>query len=138
MKAPKPRTTEERAALTSAVRGLQQDWGFVESFGLRELLHRWVKFVEEIEEGYKLSLADYTNDLALRDSIEKLKSALPNRLRSEIGQLLEPWDHRFQFATKPTRVPLLPGDASSGTWWWRIPKVLHGEMLENLLAEDII
>jgi hypothetical protein len=138
MKFPKPRTQEERAALASAVRDLQGEWGFVESFGPHELLGRWVKFVEEIEDGYKLSLADYTNELALRDSIEKLKSALPNRLSSAIGHLLEPWDHRFQFATKPTRVPLLPGDASAGPWWWRIPKVLRGEMLENLLAEDII
>lgn len=138
MKLPKPRTKEERAALTNAVRDLQGEWGFAESFGLRELLGRWAKFVEEIEEGYKLSLADYTNDLALRDSIEKLKSVLPNRLRGEIDQLLEPWDHRFQFATRQTRVPLLSGDASAGPWWWRIPKVLQGELLENALSEDII
>jgi hypothetical protein len=136
MNLPKPRTKEERAALTNAVHELQREWGFVESFGLRELLGRWVTFVEEVEGGYKLSLADYTNDLALRDAIEQLKSTLPNRLRSEISQVLEPWDHRFQFATKPSRMPVLAGDASAGPWWWRIPKVTHGEMLENLLADD--
>lgn len=138
MNYPKPATSEERAALDNAMRSLRAEWGFAASFTIANLLERWTKLVNDVESGYSLSLPDYTNDLALRDALCEIVKCVPERLSRELSHFLEPWDERFQFATKIIDIPLLPVDGSAGPWWWRIPKQPHGELLENLLSEGII
>lgn len=139
MNYPIARTIEEREALERALEEFRKDWGFTSSFGLRQLLQRWRDFVESVEDGYRLSYFDYTQDLSLRDEIERVKAHVPERLRIEIIDCIQPIDHRLKFATKQSRTVL--GDAVYGPdryWWWRIPKRLEGQLMEDLLRERIV
>ena len=133
-----PSTPADRAALADAMNDLRREWGYDSRVTVNHLLGRWEVFVHEVQDGYALTLADYTKELALRDSLEELKSRLAGRLRDQIEEVLGAADERFRFATKQTQQPLLPADPPIRFWWFRLPNVLHGELLENVLAENLI
>ena len=135
----KPRTDAERKAVVEAMDELRDEWGFSPSFEANDFLNRWMTFVQEVENGYQLSLADYTQELELRDSIETFKGKMPDRLRMEIQDILVPYEERFRFATRETHKPLLPTSESPGAfWWWRLPTVLAGELLHEARLEDLV
>lgn len=122
MKFPKPQNKVEREALGSAFERLRSEWGFAASFGPSNLLEKWKRFVQEVEEGYRLSIDDYTHDLSMRDLLEEIKEAVPLRLREEIDVALHSWDERFRLATQPSITPIEEGvDADAKDWWFRIP-----------------
>lgn len=139
MKYPQIITGDEKVAVDRFLRQFRDEWGFAASFGLSDLLRGWQTFVSEVEAGYDLSLHDYTHSLALRDEIERLERNVPARIQAEIRTFVDPLDHRFRFATTTVLEPLLPDmNRPECFWWCRIPKILRGELFENLVADGVL
>lgn len=139
MRLPEPRSPAEQAKLQSAEAKLREDWGFAPVVDLGSLLDRWCRFVDEVETGFKHRLDEYTYELSLRDEIETIIKSVPERLANEIRQYVAVSDHRFRFATRETTKPLLPAvDSPDKYWWSRIPKLLEGELLEDLKTDGIV
>ena len=132
-------TSDEDAALTLALQEIQRRTSAKTTTTLERLVHRWSRFIEEIERGYKLSIYDYTNDLCVRDILDDLIELVPESLREEILTELSPWDDRYRLATKPSTVPLLPGEDVIGrARWHRVPRVLDGELKDDLISEGVV
>lgn len=48
-------------------------------------------------------------------------------------------DDRFRFATREVAKPLLPAvEAPDRYWWSRVPRMLDGELLEDLKADGVV
>lgn len=121
-----PKDEQEDRALKRALTELRVEWG--ESFKptLASLVSGWHKAVQEVENGYRLSIFDYAHDLQLRDVLEDIKQTVPERLRNEIDQAVKAWDERFLEATEPTDKPLsLASDEQPRAWWFRFPRKLN-------------
>jgi hypothetical protein len=129
MKMLRTKNQEEREALKAVLGEIGAEWGFAKSFGLSDLLRKWKRFVVETEEGYQLSICDFTHDLWMRDLLEQVKEAVPVRLRQELDAEIEPWDKRFLLATEPSVRPIEPVDGAR-EWWFRIPRISGQELSE--------
>lgn len=129
-----------------------EDWKRIRQFSVRlerefgrsrrlaDLLKAWATIVSEVEQGYKLGIEDYTNDLAIRDILQELIQILSPDGQVVLKQLIEPMDARFLQATRPVDRPLLPplGDESLGFWWYRIPKEAGEDLLRDLHREGFV
>jgi hypothetical protein len=136
MKFPEPKNDGEHEALELVFNQVRGEWGFASGFGPSELLRHWQEFVQEVEDGYKLSIYDFTFDLSMRDVLEEIQAAVPLRLRQEIEAVLLPLDERYKCATLPSEKPIDAGaDENAKEWWFRIPK-LAGPEVEKYLFEN--
>lgn len=131
-------TPAERAAVAAAMDHFRNEWGYDRRVTLEDLLQRWEAFVTEVQHGYSLTLHDYTVELELRESLEELKARLPDSLERQVDAVLRTADERFRFVTRQTETPLLPVDPPVHFWWFRLPNALHGDLLEGVLAENLI
>jgi hypothetical protein len=95
---------------------------------LNERVAAWEAFVSEVEQGYGMTVDDYTNDLAVREWLTLALPMLTPRLQSSLVKRLEPLDERFMRATV-TLARRLPGAGAS--WHYRLPRVLTGELAED-------
>lgn len=139
MRFPKPKNKAEREALDSSFERIRSEWGFAPGFGPSKLLQHWQKFVQEVEEGYQLSIHDFTFDLSMRDLLEEIKEAVPLRFREEIETIIRPWDERFRLATQPSNKPIEAGiEEDAKEWWFRIPNRAGPEVERYLLAEGLL
>jgi hypothetical protein len=139
MKFPEPKNKEEREALGSSFERIRGEWGFAPGFGPSKLLQHWQRFVQEVEEGYRLSIYDFTLDLEMRDLLEEIKEAVPLRLRQEIEMALRPWDERFRLATQPSDRPIDAGvEEDAKEWWFRIPNHAGPEVEGYLVSKGLI
>ena len=104
-----------------------------------QLLSQWRRFVLAVEEGYQLTIYDYTNDLSTRDLLEKMVQQAPCGLLSRLKAQLAEWDRRFLAATRRVKRPLLPAlEGEPLDWWWyRVPKKPGRELLEDLRQEGL-
>jgi hypothetical protein len=59
----------------------------------------WQQLVERVEEGYSLTVDDYTNDLSVRVWLERVLPMLTPTLQDSLGGRLAPLDDRFRVAT---------------------------------------
>jgi hypothetical protein len=132
-------TTEEQSALQRVLAKQSSRAKHAVSFTIERLLDKWSRFVTEVENGYELSVYDYTNDLAVRDLIMEVAASIPERLRLILLREVEPWDDRFRIATRRSSLPVAPGiTRSSGTWWWRVPRLLCDELRKDLESEGLL
>lgn len=139
MKFPKPQNQAEREALNSVFERISAEWGFAPGFGPSDLFQHWRKFVQEVEDGYQLSVCDFTFDLSMRDLLEEIKEAVPLRFRQEVDVALRPWDERFWLATQPSIKPIEAGvEENVKEWWFRIPKRSGPELESYLLREGLL
>lgn len=124
---------EESLIATTAQRLSSQASG---SINLNQLLSRYEAFVTEVENGYELTGYDYANDLALRDLLDELVSAMPPKIRDKINsQQLDSLDERFQQTTREMANPLPLAAPKRPRWWWfRMPNDLSGQLATDLLA----
>lgn len=130
---------EERLALERAAAAERSEWGLPPSYTFARFLERWITFVTQVESGvYADHVAEYSTELEVRDSLSSMVATLPNPLRGEIELLLDAWDSRFRFATRETARPILPTEDGAGFWWYRLPKLLHGELLSSALSWDLL
>jgi hypothetical protein len=136
MKFPIPQNNLEREALNSITAKIRKEWGFAESFGPAGIMEKWQKFVRQVEDGYQLSIHDFTHELSLRDTLEEIKNAVPSRLGQEIEATLRPWDERFYSATRFSSKPIdFAADEGLAEWWFRIPLRAGAAIEGYLLAE---
>jgi hypothetical protein len=85
------------------------------------LTNKWSRFVTNLENGYQLTIDDYTNSLSVRDHIQEILDVCPEN--SSLKEWVSEWDHRFIKVTKVVKESLLPAfpNESLGWWWFRIP-----------------
>ena len=100
---------------------------------LDAMLHRWSRLVTQVERGYDDSIYEYTNDLSVRDRLERVVQGARPGLRAKLEGRVAEDDRRFDAATEDSRRPL--GDVAEVTphWWWRrVPRRRAGELAEDL------
>jgi hypothetical protein len=99
---------------------------------LGALLQRWSSFVTAVERGYDDSIYEYTNDLSVRDLLERLVTSAGPGLRAKLERALGEDDRRFTAATEETTRSL-----GGSTWWWqRVPSRRVGELADDLSSLD--
>ncbi|HUP62969.1 MAG TPA: hypothetical protein VNA69_21430 [Thermoanaerobaculia bacterium] len=132
-------TEEEKLAIAAALADVDQQSQHSTPESLEGLAELWKSFVREVEQGYSMSIYDYTNDLSIRDILDDVLTRVPLGVQQELKAELESWDDRYRLATKPAVVPILPGpDVVQNPRWWRIPRVLTGELRDDFVSEGII
>jgi hypothetical protein len=106
--------------------------GLLGGDSLGSLLHEWQRFVTAVERGYDDSIYEYTNDLSVRDRLERVVAGAGPGLRAQLERTLAADDARFEAATEEAPRPL---GATYATWWWRrVPRRLVGELADDLGA----
>ena len=93
------------------------------------MLRRWSDFVTAVERGYDDSIYEYTNDLSVRDHLERVVAGAGPGLRAKLDAALAADDRRFTAATEEAARPL---GADSSSWWGRVPRRRVGELAEDL------
>ncbi len=100
---------------------------------LGALLRGWSDFVTHVERGYGDSIYEYTNDLSVRDRLERLVQAAGPGLRAKLAGALAADDRRFEAATEESARALGEFGLQTPQWWWRrVPRRLTGELAEDL------
>ena len=101
---------------------------------LGQLLKKWGSFVTAVERGYDDSIYEYTNDLSVRDRLERVVTGASPGLRAQLEGALAGDDGRFEAATEEAARPL---GARYTTWWWRrVPLRRVGELADDLRAQS--
>jgi hypothetical protein len=105
---------------------------------LDHFLTKWRDFVKQVEDGYKLPVDDYANELTRRDILQKIIDGSQPETGEKIINWLAEWDDRLVKVTKEIKEPLLPpiDDRKQGWWWYRIPIKPAGYLDEWLAVED--
>jgi hypothetical protein len=98
------------------------------------LITKWQEFVHAVELGYDYTIYDYTNDLTVRDMLEEVTEAIHEPSRSRLTAIIAPLDERFLAVTRPVSTPLLVAPVER-VWWYRVPRVLVGELEQDLVDE---
>jgi hypothetical protein len=99
-----------------------------------EMLDRWQRILDRIENGYELGIFDYTNDLTVREILGRAADGVDTDLRLRVTRMLEPLDLRFKAATFVSEKPPFPGALARhpDAWWYRrLPNKLIGELKED-------
>lgn len=99
-----------------------------------ERLGEWSNIVNSVTEGYKFSAQDYTNDLTIRDLIEKVRQILSPEGQQVLASVLQPIDEQFLRATYRFNVALCSAEKGEemGFWWYRVPKRQGKDLAEFL------
>ena len=97
-------------------------------------LHRWSHFVTQVERGYDDSIYEYTNDLSVRDRLERVIEGAGPGLRARLAGRVVDADRRFEEATEETTRPLGEFSGTAPHWWRRVPRRRVGELAEDLAS----
>jgi hypothetical protein len=101
---------------------------------LDAMLGRWSAFVTTIERGYEDSIYEYTNDLSVRDRLERVVAGAGPALRAKLQGALAEDDRRFAAATQQANRPLGEFADEAPSWWRRVPRRRVGELAEDIDA----
>lgn len=124
-------TREERGQLARLLDELAARTGREDS--LDAMLGRWSAFVTTVERGYEDSIYEYTNDLSVRDRLERVVQGAGPGLRAKLEGGLAEGDRRFEATTEESARPLGEFGEASPPWWWRrVPRPRTGELAEDL------
>ena len=103
--------------------------GWIKVYTLNEQVDAWQHMVEPVEKGYSRTIDANTNDLAVRDWIDQARSLMTRSIVLSLVGRLAALDERFMDATTAPRRHI-PG--AGPEWWYRVPKVLVGELGEDV------
>jgi hypothetical protein len=101
---------------------------------LGALLNRWSAFVTAVERGYADSIYEYTNDLSVRDRLERVAAGAGPALAAKLRGALAEDDRRFDAATQEGGRALGNFAGEAPAWWRRVPRRAVGELAEDLDA----
>jgi len=101
---------------------------------LGALLGGWSAFVTAVERGYDDSIYEYTNDLSVRDLLERVAAGAGPGLRAKLETAVAADDRRFEAATEAAARPLGEGVDPSRWWWRRVPVRRDGELADDLAS----
>lgn len=123
-------TAEDYASIDRAsVELVRRGWR--EKLSVHEVIDQWGDLVTIVEEGYGLSIDEFTNDVSLRRWAAEASPLLTPLVRDAMNARLTPLDDRFRAATFEVH-RALPG-AETGYWWdQRLPVRLVGELAEDV------
>ena len=96
---------------------------------LGALLRGWSDLVTQVERGYDDSIYEYTNDLSVRDRLDRVIAGASPGLRSRLERVVAGDDRRFTAATEEAARPL-----GRSRWAHRVPTLRTGELAEDLAA----
>jgi len=101
---------------------------------LSDRISEWSNIVSAVASGYELSMEDYTNDLTIRDLIEKVRQVLSPKGQQVLASVLRTIDEQFLRATYGLSEALRSAEKGEelGFWWYRVPKQ-HGKELAEWL-----
>ena len=104
------------------------------------LIEEWSSVVAEIEQGYKLTIYDYINDITVRDDIAETMQLLTEAGKSRLAEWVDPIDERFLRATREVPLPVsYPSAEPRDRWWWyRIPERLGEDLASDLCSIGLI
>ena len=105
--------------------------GWSRRFTLNEVVNGWASFVRAVEAGYAMCIDEYTNDLSVRRWAAEARPLLTPLVRESLDAKLEPIDERFRAATFETH-RRLPGAATDYWWETRLPRLLVGEIADDV------
>ena len=125
-------THEEREELARLLAELAARTGREDSLGA--MLGRWSAFVTTVERGYEDSIYEYTNDLSVRDRLERVAAEAGPALRAKLHGALADDDRRFAAATVEADRALGEFADEAPSWWRRVPRRRVGELAEDLDA----
>jgi hypothetical protein len=97
-------TQEEKQAIEPILQEMSE--AAKHSISLDALLTGWSQFVIRVEQGYSLTIDDYTNDLSIRNLIQRIHEKAPQSLQIKLDGALQTWDSRFTQTTRPLEHPL--------------------------------
>jgi hypothetical protein len=122
---------DEQHELARLLAELAERSGREDSLGA--MLGRWSDFVTRVERGYDDSIYEYTNDLSVRDRLERVVHGAGPGLRAKLEGALAEDDRRFEAATEDSARPLGEfGQTTPPRWWRRVPRRPAGELAEDL------
>jgi hypothetical protein len=122
---------DERDELARLLVELAERSGREDSLGA--MLGRWSHFVTQVERGYDDSIYEYTNDLSVRDRLERVIAGATPSLRAKLEGVLAADDRRFEAATEESARPLGAFGEAGPPWWWRrVPRRRVGELADDL------
>jgi hypothetical protein len=101
----------------------------LEGDSLGALLQDWNRLVTEVERGYDDSIYEYTNDISVRDRLERVIARASPGLRAQLERAVAEDDRRFAAATEEAARPL-----GKSPWAQRVPTRRVGELAEDLAA----
>jgi hypothetical protein len=101
----------------------------LEGTSLGALLQDWSRLVTEVERGYDDSIYEYTNDISVRDRLERVIARASPGLRAQLEGAVAEDDRRFAAATEEAARPL-----GTSPWAQRVPTRRVGELAEDLAA----
>jgi hypothetical protein len=101
----------------------------LEGTSLGALLQDWNRLVTEVERGYDDSIYEYTNDISVRDRLERVIARASPGLRAQLEGAVAEDDRRFAAATEEAARPL-----GTSRWAQRVPTRRVGELAEDLAA----
>ena len=125
-------TPDQQAELAGLLAELAERSGREDS--LDAMLRRWRDFVARVERGYDDSIYEYTNDLSVRDLLERVVQGAGPGLRAKLEAALAEDDRRFEAATEEGARPLGDFREASPPWWQRVPRRRTGELAEDLAS----
>lgn len=128
MRGPRP-NEDDYASIDAAARELRlRGWRI--DFSPNAVVSQWTSFVQAVEEGYQMTIDDYTNALSVRRSAEEARPYLAPLISDALDDRLKPLDDRFRAAT--FEAGKLPGSGQAHWWETRLPCVLVGELAEDV------
>jgi hypothetical protein len=121
-------STDDYHSVLEAGRRLHEA-GWREVYSVNGQIDRWRQLVDQVEQGaYTMTIDDYTNDLAVREWLERARPMLTQAVRQRVDSELDPLDETFRGATFQP-IGRLPG--CPDRWWCRLPVRLAGELAED-------
>ena len=110
--------------------------GWQRQLSINEVVGEWESLVRSVEQGYGMTIDDFTNDVSIRRWPEEASPLLTPRVRQSMEERLGPLDARFRGATfqAPRR---LPGAGADFWWETRLPRRLVGELAEDVERMDL-
>jgi hypothetical protein len=123
-------TADDSASVEHAGRLLhRQGWSRV--FTPNEMTDSWAGLIDQVEEGYRLCVDEYTNDLACRDWLARAWPLFTERVRAARQPELTALDARFRTVTVDDGGAALSHyyrvEREDG-WWWLGPYVRSGPL----------
>jgi hypothetical protein len=107
--------------------------------GLRGLVENWEEVVRSVEEGYRLGLDDYLNDMDGRQLIKEVLHLAPAGVKKTFLKRIRQADAKMQWLVKPAG-SCLWGDetarqegwtAEKNWWYFSMPTHPGGELLRE-------
>src|SRR5258708_26001133 len=102
---------EDYEAVLDAGRILHER-GWIKAYTLNEQVDAWQHMLESVEEGYALTIDDYTNDLYVRGWLDQVRSLVTRPVRLSLDDRLAALYARVMHATPAPRQPS-PGPGSA-------------------------